>query len=69
MTHIHASNHANKKCIIRDMKENLGCFRVLKTLPKVRGPLDQTIYVQTQTGHLRMRNLHQRGPLDQEIYV
>ena len=34
ITHIHARNHANKKCIIRDIKENLGLFlQVLITLP------------------------------------
>ena len=33
ITHIHARNHANKKCIIRDIKENLGCFQFLRILP------------------------------------
>ena len=51
------------------MKENLECFQVLRTLPKVRRPLDRAIYIQTQIGHPRMRNLRQREPLNQEIYV
>ena len=30
MTHIHASNHTNKKYIIRRIKENQGCFSSFK---------------------------------------
>ena len=72
ITHRHARNHANKKCIIRDIKENLGCFQVLRTLPNPntnrplknekftpKGPLNRAIYVQIQTGHSKMRNLRQ----------
>ena len=32
-----------------------------------RGPLDQAIYVQTQTGHSKMRNLRQRDHLIEQF--
>ena len=100
MTHIHTSNHANKKCTIRDKRKS-GMFssfkdftiefeglylkfmvplKVINLRPNTNRPLKnekfmqrdhskREIYIQTQTGHSRMRNLHERDHSKRDIYI
>ena len=69
MTHIHASNRANKKFTIRD-KRKFGMFLSFKDSTwSLWYHSKRKIYVQTQTGHLRMRNLCRRDHLKREIYI
>ena len=83
ITHIHARNHANKKCIIRDIKENLGLFlQVLITLPNPntnrplknekftpRGPLEVRNSCPNTNRPLKNEKFTPKGPLNRAIYV